>query len=945
MRYGLLGPLHVATAGGDEVRIVRPKLRLLLAILLVRANKLVPVESLVDDMWGEEPPASAVSNIRTYIWSLRRLLSPADPANAPVIWDLHGYTIEVLPERLDVLAFERRVADGIEARRRGDVPRAATLLEEALGLWRGTAFQNVPFTRGALVAAARQLEEHRLTALEELFDARLALGRHAEVATELRSLVVQHPLRERLWGQMMLALYRDGRQCDALETYQRLRAHLVEELGVEPSQPLQTLQRQVLQTDPALALPAGPIAAAPGTEIDRIPRQLPQDVSTFIGRDSELSTLHGLLRDRGGSGAGPVVVIHGPPGVGKSALAVRAANLWSTGTEDAQLYVNLRGATPGVEPLRPDEALGRFLRALGVAAADVPHDLEEAAALFRTSVAGRRMLILLDNAASAAQVRPLLPGTSRSAVLVTSRTGMTTLDGAAHVALAPLDPDTSRAMLARLIGDARVAADPAATDRLATLCDHLPLGLQLAAARLKARPAWPVRRLADRLTDERHRLTQLAAGDLAMRSSLTVSYAGLKRSDQPGDRAAARALCLIGLVPLTDIDASTATPLLDTSPTEADLVIERLLDAHLLEEADQPDRYHMHDLIRLFTRELAADAVADDEADAAITRVLGHYLATTAAAVRLAYPHRTHYPVPDVSAVPKPLSTSSEARRWLQTEWPNLLAMIRQSWHRSDEQARLGIGLTLALHWFFSFECYPYDAIELNKQAVALARRQGDQRSEANAHDALGIGLSTIGRYEDGAAHFDAGLSLCRQLGDRFGEQRALGNLGYNHLNQSRPQEAISYLQRQLAVARQIGATTGEMYALRILSRAYHQLGQLDEAVRLTQQALAWYEQTGDDLSAGAALQGLGLIYIDLGRLDQATATLTRSVEGTRRMRNRVGEAEALISLARAWRLLRANDRALSCAQEAIAITDELGLTHLRLQADAEHAAALAAAR
>ncbi|MFI5897334.1 BTAD domain-containing putative transcriptional regulator [Actinoplanes sp. NPDC051513] len=930
----------MSTAGDGEVRIVRPKLRLLLAVLLARANTLVPVESLVDDMWGDDPPVSAVSNVRTYVWSLRRLLSPADPATAPISTDPQGYMIGVMPDCLDVLAFERLVANGTDACRRGDVPRAADRLEEALALWRGRAFQNVPFTTGTLVAEAQRLEEQRLAAVEELFDARLALGRHAEIVGELQCLVAQHPLRERLWGQMMLALYRDGQQAAALAAYQHLRTYLVEEIGVEPSPPLQALQSEILRSDPALGLSAGAITVASRAQAGQTPRQLPLDVPTFIGRAGELSTLSGLLLQTDvDGGTGEVVVIHGPPGAGKSALAVRAGNLWSTCFPDGQLYVNLRGATSGVQPLCPGECLGRFLRTLGILPEDVPSDLDEAGALFRSLVAVRRLLIVLDNAASAGQVRPLLPGLSRAAVLVTSRVGMSALEGASHLAVGPLEPDASQAMLERLIGDARTAADPTATARLAELCDHLPLGLHVAAARLKARPTWPVRRLVGRLTDERYRLTELAAGDFAVRSSVEVSYAALRRSDDRGDRAAARLLRLIGLLLVTDIDTNAAAALLSTSPAEADLVVERLLDAHLMEAVDS-DRYHMHDLIRLFTRELAAETVGGDEANAAITRVLGYYLATAGAAVRLAFPHRAHFPVPEAPAAPKPLADPGEARRWLETERTNLLAVIRQAWPGPAEHARLGIGLTLALHWFLGVGGYPHALIELNEQAIPLARRVGDRRLEAYANGSIAMGLMQVRRYDEADAHIKMELSICREIGDRFGEQRALGNLGLRHLEQNRVPQAIACLEQQLTIAQQIGATIGAMYAVRVLGRAHHHLGRHEEAIRLTEKALAWYDETGDDLSVSVALERLGLIHIDLGRLNEAVDMLAQSVERARRAQYRLGEAHALIGLARARRLLGATDAAANCAAEAMAIADTVGATAEEAAADRECTAA-----
>ncbi|WP_214411077.1 AfsR/SARP family transcriptional regulator [Sphaerisporangium fuscum] len=926
-------------ADGSEVKIGRPKLRLLLATLLARANTLVSVESLMDGLWGAHPPESAVSNLRTYTWSLRRLLSPADPAMAPITTDPRGYVIDVQPECLDMLTFERLVADSVGDRRRGDLRAAAGRLEEALGLWRGSALENVPLTGAVLVATSQRLEEQRLAAVEELFDARLALGRHTEVVGELQSLIVQHPLRERMWGQLMLALYQDGRQADALAAYQRLRDRLVEEIGIEPSAPLQTLQSRILRSDPALTPSAGVVIAQAQVEVAVSPRQLPLDVATFVGREGELAMLGEVLEAAQKAGTGPMVVIHGPPGAGKSALAVRAAHLCSARFPDGQLYVNLRGATSDMEPLTPCEVLGRFLRALGVASADVPSDVEEAAAVFRSLVADRRMVIVLDNAASAAQVRPLLPAASGTAVLLTSRTGLTTLNGVAHLHLNPLTPDASRAMLAHLIGDTRAVADPSATARLAALCDHLPLALHVAASRLKTRPNWSIQHLVDRLADERHRLTELAAGDLAVRSSLALSHTVLHRSQDPSDQAAARALRAIGLTPVTDLDATVVASLTGTPAIEAERMIERLLDAHLVEPTG-PDRYHMHDLIRLFSHELATEMIPASEATAAITRLLGHYLATVRTATHLVYPGRTHFPVPDVPATPHRFTGSEEAHRWLEAERSNIMAVVRQSWHGPDEHARLGLGLTLALHWFFNVDGYFYDNVELHQQAIPLTRRLGDRRSEAYANGSISLALREIGRLEEAEAHQVTELSICREIADRFGEQRALGNLGYTYLIQNRPQEAIACFEQQKAVAGQIGAVVGEVFAIRAMGWAHHELGQYDEAIRCTQEGLAWYDETGDDYNACTALERLGMIYTDLGRLEEAVDLLERSVERARQARFRRTEADALANLARAWRLLGATEKATKCAEEAMAITTRLGATRAGAAAATEYAAA-----
>ncbi|GAB3832468.1 hypothetical protein GCM10027610_024670 [Dactylosporangium cerinum] len=415
----------------------------------------------------------------------------------------------------------------------------------------GEALEGIPLTTDRLAATARRFEDRRLTAVEHLIDARIESGRHAETIGELQTWIATHPLRERLWEQLMLAMYRDGRQADALAAYQRLRERLIEDVGVEPSPSVRALQSRILAADPALATPhrdaPDPVSLSAGHK----PRQLPLDVATFVGRDDELTRARPLLDPQGDYRPQPVLVIHGAPGVGKAAFAVRLANLSSASFPDGQLYVNLHGATPGVAPVPASEALGRWLRTLGIAATDLPHDVEERAALFRSLVADRRMLILLDNAATADSVRPLLPGSPGTAVVITSRAGLAILDGSLDMHLGPLSPQASRAMLDKLIGPARTTREPEATQRLAALCDFLPLALHLAAARLKARPSWTVSHLVSRLLDERHRLVELATGDVGVRCSLSVGCTALRDSADPDDRAAAQAFCLLGALRVT----------------------------------------------------------------------------------------------------------------------------------------------------------------------------------------------------------------------------------------------------------------------------------------------------------------------------------------------------------------------------------------------------------
>nr|WP_296065337.1 BTAD domain-containing putative transcriptional regulator [uncultured Actinoplanes sp.] len=940
MQFRLLGPLVVRTAAGEQLPITRSKHRLLLVALLIRANTVVSRERLIRVLWGEQPPASARANLSTYVSSLRRLLCPADPEAAPLRIHPHGYAVEVTAEDLDVLAFETLLDRAEAARRAGRLAEAAGHLTAGLSLWRGTALEDVPTTTDDLAAAVCRWQERRLTALEQLADVCLATGRHAEVIEDLASFAAGHPLRERLTEQLMLALCRDGRPNEALAAYQRLRDGLVEELGVEPAPRVRTLQRRILSGDPGLS-PSPPTAAEPpADDFVRTPRQLPLDIATFVGRDTELRNVTTLLAGRVSAGRVPIVVIHGAAGVGKSALAVRAATSASAAFPDGQLYLDLRGATAGMQPLTATEALGRWLRALGVPGQSVPADPDEGAALFRSLVAGRRLLFLLDNAAGASQVRPLLPGGGSSAVLVTSRENLAALDGSVHVHLGPLDPAAAHDMLRRLLGDGRMAADPQAGRDLAGLCGLLPLGLHVAAARLKARPAWTVRHLAGRMADERDRLTELSAGDLAVRSSLGVSVTALRDSGDPADREAARAFCVLGVPGVADTDADLLAALLDATPSRARRSLDRLGDAHLVEAAD-PGRYRMHDLIRLFAAERAGELAPADRS-AAFTRALEHYIATAGSAARKANPHRVHYPLPEVRRRPADLPGQESARAWLERERPNMTAMIEQAWTGGPRQQRMGMVLALNLHWFLILGGHSRQLIDLDRKVLELAERLGEPHLRMYAHDGLALGLIIAHDLDNAAVHLLAELSLSRELGDRFAEQRALGNLGSLHLTQHRPEPAIARLREQLAIARQIGATAGERFAQVSLGRAYRQLGRNDEAIDTLRTALERWEAVEDGYLISGALVEIGQAYLALDRPYDAVTSLRDAVTHAQRAGTRLGEAWALTYLARAWRLAGHADRAMSCADDALSIMGASPDTGVAAAARAEREMVLA---
>ncbi|HEU4421103.1 MAG TPA: BTAD domain-containing putative transcriptional regulator, partial [Pilimelia sp.] len=614
--FRILGPLEV-WQGDERVPVEASRERAILAVLLLGANRVVAADRLTELVWGDDPPPRARNTVHTLVWRLRRRLASAGSPEV-LLTQPPGYLVRIEPDQLDLHRFERLLDAGREAMTAGRVAEAERLFGDALGLWRGQPLADVA-AEGLRRLEEPRLEELQLQAVEARVEAQLALGRHGELIGELRGLVADHRLREALSGHLMVALYRSGRQAEALETYRSLRAVLAEELGVEPGSALQRLHQAVLRADPALDRPgtadraldlpgtAGTAEPAPGPPAPArltgpVPALLPADIPAFTGRVRELRDLDDLLD--GGEGRPAAVVITaiaGTAGVGKTALAVRWAHRVRDRFADGQLYVNLRGYAASA-PMRPIDALSRFLRALGVPAEQVPHELEEAADLYRSLLADRRVLVILDHARGPDQVRPLLPGGSGCLVLITSRDrlgGLVAHEGAHRLTLDVLPPDEAHTLLARVVGAERVAAEPAAAEDLARACAHLPLALRIAGANLINHPQ---HRLADYLGELRdgNRLASLEVdGDeqAAVRNNFDLSYTGLPAPAQ-------RLFRLLGLVPGPDVTAGAAAALADVPPQLAARELDRLAGAHLISES-APARYAFHDLLRLYAAEHA----------------------------------------------------------------------------------------------------------------------------------------------------------------------------------------------------------------------------------------------------------------------------------------------------------------------------------------------------
>jgi DNA-binding SARP family transcriptional activator len=586
LQFALLGPLDVWD--GDRSLVPGPaKHRALLAALLLTPNQMVPFGRLVAVLWGEQPPASAAPVLRVYVSGLRRLLGQERIRTAA-----GGYLIAVAPEQVDLHRFEGLATRAQRARDAGRLDEASELFRTALGLWRGPALADVESDELQRVEAVR-IEELRLKTLEDRLDLDLERGRHREVIGELRQLVASFPLRERPWAQLMLALHRSGRRAEALEVYQEARRTLVAELGLEPGEELRQLHQKLLVDDPTLS---GPRQPSPAAAPSAAPRELPPDVPDFTGRQDALAWTREAVE---ASGSAPLhIVFHGQPGVGKTALALHAATALGSRFPDGQLYADLRGA--GSAPVEAAAVLAGFLRSLGCPDSAVPAGFADRLGRYRSLMAGKRLLIVLDNAASEAQVRPLLPATPGSVALVTSRSPLAGLEGGQSYELDVLPAAHAVELLDRVVGQQRVRAELQAAQQVVALCGQLPLALRIAGARLARRPSWSLSHLAGRLEDERHRLDELQAGDLAVRGSIGFGYQSLA----PGERGLFRRL---GLLSAADFAAWVAAPLLGDSAESATRLVESLADASLLEPLS-PDpagqeRYRLHDLTRLYARE------------------------------------------------------------------------------------------------------------------------------------------------------------------------------------------------------------------------------------------------------------------------------------------------------------------------------------------------------
>lgn len=878
VQFRCLGPVEVSS-GGRPVSLAAAKQQSLLVVGLLGAGRIVSVDRIVDGVWGEEPPPTAPALVQTYVSQLRRVLPEVIITRAP------GYVFRVEREQVDLCRFEEMLTKGRASAAEGRYEESATTLRGALDLWRGPAFGGIG--QSFLLSEAARFDEMRLAALEERITADQRLGRDAELVAELTGLVGAYPLRERLRGQLMLALYRIGRQGDALAAYQDARVALDEELGVAPGAELQRLHRQILGADPELriAQPVSRVEVAVETRAD-VPHQLPSPITDLTGRDAEVAELREVLR------AAPCA-ISGKAGSGKTALAVAVAHAVREDFPDGQLYAVLRG-TDTTTAAEPGDVLGGFLRSLGADPACLPDSVSERAALYRSTLSGRRVLIMLDNAVSERQVRPLLPGLPGCAVLVTSRSGMYGLEGATQMKLDVLDSDGAIDLLARVAGHDRVAREPVAAREIVRLCGRLPLAVRTAAARLAGRREWPLSVLAKRLADERRRLDELAVGDLEVRASLALSYRELPEDVR-------RAFRMLGVLGVPDFAPWVVAPLLGVSVSAAEQLVEALADAQLLDfvgtDATGELRYRMHDLIRVYARERGE--LEESDATSGVRRALRCWLGLLDDAAA-----RTPNGIVRLSpaeAEPDPLVAElvpAEPGEWLTADRAAVVAAAERAAELGLDDLACDLATALAAVLFRVRNEFD-EWWRTHDLALAAVRKAGNRRAEAVLLTGLGQLRAEQERFTESNSLFQQALPLFRELGDRAGEAVVLASLGAACRDEGKFAGALDHLERARQAFAELGNDNGIASTAYDIGMVHRETGDFTASLAALDQALQVYRRTGVRRGEGLTLRSIGLVHRATGEFDAAEALCAQALEIFRDVGDRLAEAYAVQALAK----------------------------------------------
>ncbi|GAA4590450.1 DNA-binding SARP family transcriptional activator/lipopolysaccharide biosynthesis regulator YciM [Actinoplanes octamycinicus] len=957
MQILILGILEVLF-GETQVELGGQRQQIILATLALEANKVIRVTRLMEALYGDDLPSTSRVQVQICISALRRLFAAHGHPDA-IVTRTQGYSLQIPDGALDLHRYEEALTQARQLREFRRLEESAGQYRQALALWRGPALDGVESR--VVQGAAERLAERRLTTTEECIELELKLGRHREVIDELNALVDENPLRARLREHLMLALYRSGRQPEALDTYRVARRLFIDELGLEPGEELRQLEHAILTGDPRLALPesltvapppvepvpppippvitnpiveeirapaavpvppvpvAPPISAAPVSApgISPVPCLLPTDIADFTGRNQQIEAIQaqfGLAADDASQFAVPVVVMAGKPGIGKTTLAVHAAHRLAARYPDGQLFADLHGRH--AEQVGPMRVLERFLRALGVPGTDVPELIEERAELYRTLLADRRMLVVLDNAGDERQVRPLVPGTSQSAVLITSRSRLAGLPGAVHIDVDVFNPEQSTELLSRIAGAERIEAEPDSAAELAELCGHLPLALRIAGARLAARPHWSVDHLVERLENEARRLDELKHSGMGIRASISLTYDHLEED-------ARRLFRLLTVLDFPHFSGWVAAALLDIGFAEAQDLLDDLADAQLIETSRDGRgvhaQYRFHDLIRVFARErLAADDPVE-ERDRALERALGALLFLAEEARRGLYGNFLRVPA-EAPLHPLP---ARQVRQlvdpplpWFERERLTIVAAVRQAAQAGLAAHSWSLAMTAVT--LFESRIYLSDWRETHQIALEAARQAGDERGQAAILYSLGSLHIGEQRYPEALRLLAAADELFLRAGDQQGRAMVSRYVGFIDRMTGRYAEAAENYTRALETFRAGGDLVAVAYVLHSIAQIKLEQGDLDAARTLLPEALEYARRSGSRRVEAQALHRLGETHLQADEVKPAIEVLRQALDVVRELGDPVGQAYALQGLGAAYLRAGAHEKAADVLREAM---------------------------
>lgn len=914
MRLRLLGDVQAEVDG--RLLVLGPaRQQCVFVALLVDANRAVSTDQLIARVWGQRAPQRVRNSVHVYLSRLRQILTASD--EVCIVRQTCGYRLNVDPLMVDLHQFQHLSRQA----RRADPPAAALpLLEQALQLWRGAAFANLdtPWLAGV----REDLHRQRWVAELDRNDLALGLGRHTALLAELSAAAAAAPLDERLAGQLMLALYRSGRQADALTHYHHVRQRLVESIGADPGSALRELHQQILTADPALAVSTSATATRPATDRG-VPRQLPAPPGGLAGRIDELARLDALLASTTENAqpcAMVVSTISGTAGIGKTALAVHWAHQVGEQFSDGQLYANLRGFDPAGSVLAPTAVIRGFLDALGVLPQRIPAGLDAQAALYRSLLADRRVLVVLDDARDTAQVRPLLPGAPGCVVLVTSRNQLSGLvaDGAHPIALDLLSSAEASALLSQRIGADRVAAEPQSVQEIIDRCARLPLALAIVAARAALHSRFPLRALATELCDTGSRLEALTGDDPRsdLRAVLSWSYHTLIPET-------ARLFRLLGLHPGPDVSAAAAASLAGLPPSQVRPMLAELIRANLITE-HAAGRYTFHDLLRVYATDLAETTDSSEQRHAAACRMLDHYLHTACPAARLL--GSTRDPLAAVTSrpgtTPEHPADRDQALAWFIAEHAVLLAAV-------DHATAIGLDthtwqLTQALRTYLTRRGHWQDRITIGHAAVAAAQRLTDPTAQARAHYDLAHAYVRLSLVDDAHDQLRHALDLATQIGDPTEQANAHYGLAEVWRLHGHHARALRHAQQSLQLFRAAGHRRGLPMGLNAVGWYHAQLGDYQQAITFCRQALTRFQELDDHEGQAATWDSLGYAQHRLGQYDRAITSYRHALHLYRNLGHRNNEANTLNHVGDIHHAMGNHHAAHTSWQQSLTILDDL---------------------